>query len=78
MKFKTSGVDAVVWANAIMAYDGKPENATVRVKSTTDGSLLKTIEWNNGWGGIAGSPADRIKRKNIRAAAKQTCEGLLK
>lgn len=78
MKFKASGADAVVWITAIMAYDGKPESATVRVKSTADGSLLKTIEWNNGWGGLAGSPADRIQRKNIRAAAKQTCEALLK
>ncbi len=47
---REKGLDAVLTAKAVMAADGRPESASVRVTDTATGDLLAGITWQNGWG----------------------------
>jgi hypothetical protein len=75
---KGQGIDAILNVKATVAYDGKPQSASVRVNSTSTGEILAGLSWQNGWGGQAGSIADRSMRKDIAEAAKEIIDNLLR
>ena len=75
---KEKGIDAVLVAKAIMAQDGTPENASIRITSTENGNLIAGITWENGWGGERGSVADRTMRDNLSEAAQKIAVELFK
>ena len=68
---KEQGIDAIISVKAVGSYDGNPQSASVRVNSTIDGKILAGLSWQNGWGGQAGSIADRMSRKGLAQAAKE-------
>lgn len=70
-KLKDSGVDAILSVKAVGGYDGLPQSASVRLNSTSDGKIITGVSWQNGWGGAAGSPADRTMRKGVSEAAAE-------
>lgn len=74
---KDQGIDAVLNVKSTVAYDGKPQSASVRINSTSTGEILAGLSWQNGWGGQAGSIADRSMRKDIAEAAKEIVDNLL-
>jgi hypothetical protein len=65
------GVDAVLVVRSESGYDGLPQSAIARLTSTNDGRLLSGVTWQNGWGGQAGSIADRQMRKDLHEAASE-------
>ena len=73
---REKGIGAVLSAKAIMAHDGTPENASVRVTDTSNGDLLAGVTWQNGWGGQRGSVADRVMRANLFEAAQEIAREL--
>jgi len=72
---REQGIEAVITAKAV-AVDGTPESASVRVTDTMDGHILAGITWQNGWGGMRGSIADRTMRKNLSSAAQDIAKEL--
>ena len=66
----------MIWA--ISGFTFLASKPGTRRKSEAREEGHSAVEWENGWDGIASSPADRIKRKNVSAAAAQVCDGLLK
>ena len=72
------GVDAYLSVRSVAGQDGAPQSATVRVNSTHDGSILAGLSWQNGWGGMAGSMADRTMRKDLVEAATEIAHELAK
>lgn len=75
---KDAGIDALLVVKAVMAYDGTPESASVRITSTHTHKVIAGLSWQNGWGGQRGSIADRTMRKNLAEAAAQIAEALAK
>lgn len=75
---KDAGIDALLVVKAVMAADGTPENASVRITSTHTQNVIAGLSWQNGWGGQRGSIADRTMRKNLAEAAAQIAEALAK
>lgn len=73
-----AGVDAVLIVKSVMAGDGTPESASVRLTSTSSGDVVAGLTWQNGWGGQRGSIADRTMRKNLAGAASEIGNVLLK
>ncbi len=73
---REKGINAVLSAKAIMAQDGRPENASVRVTNTSNGDLLVGVIWQNGWGRRSGSIADRAMRVNLSEAAQEIAREL--
>ncbi|SFN45090.1 hypothetical protein SAMN05216386_1021 [Nitrosospira briensis] len=71
-KLKDQGIDAFLIVRAAGGYDQQPQSASVRMNSTHNGKLLAGITWQNGYGGMAGSPADRIMRKGLSESAIAT------
>ena len=69
-------MDAVLSARAVAGYDNTPQSASVRVNSTHTGDILAGISWQNGWGGQAGSMADRTMRADLSQAASEIAEEL--
>jgi len=65
------GVDAVLVVKATAGYDGSPDNATVKLVSLKDGKLIIGANWQNGHGGMRGSPADNNSRSELVEAAAQ-------
>jgi len=70
------GIDAVLVAKTVDALDGTPESASVRIADTVTGEIIAGITWQNGYGGMRGSPADRMMRKNLSEAANQIADEL--
>ena len=68
---RSKGIDALLIVKAVMAADGVPESASVRIISTHSGQIIVGLTWQNAWGGRRGSIADRIMRKNLAEAAAQ-------
>lgn len=66
-----AGVDAVLAVNTQAGYDDQPESVSVRLVSATTGGMLAGTAWQNGRAGMAGSPADRMRRKGVVEAAEQ-------
>jgi hypothetical protein len=63
---------------AIAGYDGKPQSASVRLNSTKTGAIVAGVSWQNGWGGQAGSMADRMQRKDLADAADEIARNIAK
>lgn len=77
-KLQAQGIDAVLSAKAAADIDGNPKSASVRLTSTRDGQLLAGLTWQNAWGGMSGSVADRVMKKDLTAAAEQIANELVK
>jgi len=75
-KFSSQGIDAVLSVRAAGGYDGQPQSASARVMSTDTGRLIAGATWQNGWGGRAGSIADRTMRQGLEEASKQIADAL--
>jgi hypothetical protein len=70
-KLRGQGIDAVLMVRAAGSYDGQPQSASARMTSTNDGRLIAGTTWQNGFGGQAGSIADRVMRQGLSQAANQ-------
>jgi hypothetical protein len=46
------------------------------MNSTHNGQVLAGVTWQNGYGGAAGSPADRVMRKGLSEAAAEIATAL--
>lgn len=75
-KIHDQGVDAMLSVRAAAGYDGLPMSASARVVSTDTGKIISGVTWQNGWGGMAGSIADRTMRQGMAEAAKQITDSL--
>ena len=75
-KLKEKGIDAYLTVKSAGAYDGQVQGASARATSTHSGKIIAGISWQNGWGGMAGSPADRMMRKGLAEAAQEIGEAL--
>lgn len=77
-KLRNKGIDAVLSVRAAAGYDQDPQSASARINSTTNGKIIAGIVWQNGWGGQAGSIADRSMREGLAAAASEIASALAK
>jgi hypothetical protein len=75
-KLKDQGIDAFLIVRAAGGYDQQPQSASARMNSTHNGKLLAGITWQNGYGGMAGSIADRTMRKGLSEAAMEIATAL--
>jgi hypothetical protein len=75
-KFKEQGIDAFLSVRSAGGYDEQPQSASARLNSTATGQILSGVTWQNGWGGEAGSMADRVMRKGLAQSAKEIVDGL--
>lgn len=75
---REKGIDAVLTAKSVDAGDGTPESASVRVTETKTGKVIAGVTWQNGWGGMRGSIADRTMRKNLTDAANEIASELVR
>lgn len=76
-KLNKQGIDAFLTVRAAGGYDMQPQSASARMNSTKTGRVLAGISWQNGWGGQAGSIADRTMRKGLAEASKEIAEALV-
>lgn len=76
-KLKDQGIDAFLTVRAAGGYDQQPQSASARVNSTHTGQVIAGISWQNGWGGQAGSIADRMMRKGLAEAAAEIADALV-
>jgi len=75
-KIRDQGIEAVLIVRAVGGYDQQPQSATARMTSTTDGRVLAGVTWQNGFGGQAGSMADRVMRQGLTGAATEIADNL--
>jgi hypothetical protein len=75
-KLKDQGIDAFLTVRAGGGYDALPQSASARMNSTHNGQVLAGVTWQNGFGGVAGSPADRVMRKGLNEAATEIANAL--
>ena len=75
-RLRAEGIDAYLVCRAAAGSDGLPQSASVRVNSTHTGAILAGLSWQNGWGGQAGSIADRTMRKDLSEAASEIAHEL--
>lgn len=75
-KMADEGVDAYLVVRASGGYDQQPQSASARVSSTRSGRVLAGVTWQNGWGGQAGSIADRTMRQGLSEAAEDIADAL--
>lgn len=75
-KLKDQGVDAYLVVRSGGGYDQQPQSASARMNSTHNGQVLAGVTWQNGFGGAAGSPADRVMRKGLTDAAAEIANAL--
>ena len=71
-------IDAYLSARSAAGMDGRPQSASVRLNSTHTGQILAGVTWQNGWGGMHGSIADRLMRKDLNQAAQDIARELMK
>jgi len=76
-KLKDQGIDAFLTVRAAGGYDQQPQSASARINSTHTGQVIAGISWQNGWGGQAGSIADRTMRKGLAEAAAEIADALV-
>jgi hypothetical protein len=76
-RLKEQGIDAFLIVRAAGGYDQQPQSASARMTSTHNAQLLAGISWQNGWGGQAGSVADRVMRKGLAEAATEIADALV-
>jgi len=77
-KLKEQGVEAYLTVRAAGGYDQQPQSASARVNRKDTGQIVAGITWQNGWGGQAGSIADRTMRKGLAEAVTEIAEALVK
>jgi len=77
-RLKEKGIDAYLTVKSAGAYDNQPQSASARATSTHSGRVIAGISWQNGWGGQAGSMADRTMRKGLAEAAQEIASALAK
>ncbi len=77
-KLQAQGIDAYFTVQGVVANDGRPINASARLTSVHTGKVLAAVSWENGWGGQAGSIADRSMRKGVAEAASEIATALVK
>ena len=77
-KLKEQGIDAYLSVMAAGGYDQQPQSASARMNSTQNGQIIAGVTWQNGWGGRAGSIADRVMRKGLSDAAVEITDALAK
>jgi len=77
-KFKGQGIEALLVVRAAGGYDQQPQSASARMTSTVDGRLLAGTTWQNGFGGQAGSIADRVMREGLTQAASEIAGAIAK
>lgn len=77
-KLQAQGIDAYLSVRAVGANDGLPTSASARLNSTHTGKVLAGATWQNGWGGRAGSIADRTMRKGLSETAAEITDALVK
>lgn len=77
-KLRAEGIDAYFTIRGVIAKDGRPINATARLTSLHTGKVLSAVTWENGWGGQAGSIADRNMRKGVTEAAAEIAGAVVK
>ena len=70
------GIDTVLIVRSVGGYDDRPESATTRLVSTSNGQVIIGSTWQNGKGGAQGSAADGMMRSNLSQAAKAIAKGL--
>ena len=75
---RENGIDAVLVVKSVAATDGTPESASVRLTDTENGNIIVGITWQNGYGGMRGSVADRTMRKNLSQAANEIAKELVR
>ena len=78
VKLKDEGIDGYLVVKVASGYDGLPQSASVRLNSTYNGQLIAGVSWQNGYGGQAGSIADRMMRSDVSSAAKEIVSELMK
>ncbi len=77
-KLQDKGIDAYLTIKGAGSYDGQIQNASARASSTHSGRIIAGVSWQNGWGGQAGSIADRTMRKGLAEAAQEIAASLSK
>jgi hypothetical protein len=75
-KMRAEGIHAVLVVKAAGGYDMQPQSASVRLSSTQGGQTIAGLTWQNGYGGMAGSVADRMMRKGLTDAAAEIADAL--
>ena len=75
-KLKEQGIDAFLTVRSGGGYDQQPQSASARMNSTHTGQVLAGVTWQNGFGGQAGSPVDRLMRKGLSEAATEIAVAL--
>ena len=75
-KLKDQGIDAILVVRGGGGYDQQPQSPSARMNSTHSGQVLAGVTWQNGFGGAAGSPVDRIMRKGLSEAAAEIATAL--
>ena len=76
-KLKGEGIDAILVVRAAGGQDDNPQSASARMNSTQNGQVLAGVTWQNGFGGQAGSMADRVMRKGLADAAAEIATSLV-
>ncbi len=76
-KLKDQGIDAFLTVRAA-GEGGQPQSASARVNSTHTGQVMAGISWQNAWGGMKGSIADRTMVKGLAEAAAEIADALTK
>jgi hypothetical protein len=77
-KLQAQGIDAYLSVKGLGAQDGRPISCSARLNSTSTGKVIVGVTWQNGWGGGAGSIADRTMRKGLTEAATEIAAELAK
>lgn len=67
---KEKGIDAYLVVKGARSYDNQLESVSARVTSTHTGQIISGVSWQNGYGGVPGSPADRVMRQGLAEAAQ--------
>ena len=75
---RVEGIDAYLMVKSVAGYDDVPQSASARLTSTHDSSLLVGVTWQNGWGGVRGSVADRVMRQGLTDAAQRIAKEIVK
>ena len=70
------GIEAVLIINTVGGYDQMPQSASVQLIETKSYEILAGVNWQNGWGGQAGSIADRVMRKGLTTSAAEIVNSL--
>lgn len=75
-KLAEKGIDAYLTVKTAGGYDDQVQSASARATSTHNGKIIAGVSWQNGWGGAAGSPVDRMMRKGLAQTAKEIAVSL--